>query len=272
MQKYKKIGIQKIAEIAHVSIGTVDRALHDRAGINPKTKKKILKIANEYHYRPNPHGRALARRNHLKIGVIALSEENPFSEKLLEGIQQGLSDYADFGLSILLHHVKQLDPVWQAQTIYELIDQKVHGLSVDVIDTPEVTQAVDEAVEAGIPVVTFNNDLLNSKRMCFVGQDAYRSGKVAADLLCRFIDGSGKVLVIHGFHKFVAHQQRLAGFQAVIQEEFEHIKIAAIEESLDDDKITYEKTLSVLEANSDIKGIYIVAAGVAGAGKVDGSE
>ncbi len=41
----KSIGIKEIAAAAGISIGTVDRALHNRAGVNPKTRSRILKIA-----------------------------------------------------------------------------------------------------------------------------------------------------------------------------------------------------------------------------------
>ena len=38
MKLLNKVSIHEIAELAQVSIGTVDRALHNRAGINSKTK------------------------------------------------------------------------------------------------------------------------------------------------------------------------------------------------------------------------------------------
>ncbi|MBQ9117202.1 MAG: helix-turn-helix domain-containing protein, partial [Clostridia bacterium] len=43
----------QLARICGVSQGTVDRALHNRGGINPETKARILEIAKEYDYRPN---------------------------------------------------------------------------------------------------------------------------------------------------------------------------------------------------------------------------
>ena len=44
------ITAQKIAELAGVSRGTVDRALKNRPGVNPETKQKILDIAQKYNY------------------------------------------------------------------------------------------------------------------------------------------------------------------------------------------------------------------------------
>ena len=41
----KPAGIKDIAQALGVSIGTVDRALHGRPGINPSTQKRVLKMA-----------------------------------------------------------------------------------------------------------------------------------------------------------------------------------------------------------------------------------
>ena len=54
----KRAGVHKIAELAGVSIGTVDRALHGRPGIRESTRKKILAIAKQLDYIPHPAARA----------------------------------------------------------------------------------------------------------------------------------------------------------------------------------------------------------------------
>ena len=58
--KKNSISTTQLAQICGVSQGTVDRALNNRKGINPKTKEKILAVANEYGYRPNIHARSMA--------------------------------------------------------------------------------------------------------------------------------------------------------------------------------------------------------------------
>jgi len=44
---------KKIAELAGVSVGTVDRALHNRGRVDPKVAEWIRPIARELSYRPN---------------------------------------------------------------------------------------------------------------------------------------------------------------------------------------------------------------------------
>ena len=62
-------GIREIAQALGVSIGTVDRALHDRRGIKPKTRTSVLELAKELGYCPNLAARLLSSRKHVRIGV-----------------------------------------------------------------------------------------------------------------------------------------------------------------------------------------------------------
>ena len=47
------IGIKEVAELAGVSIGTVDRVLHNRNGVSNKTASEVRKIIEETGYKKN---------------------------------------------------------------------------------------------------------------------------------------------------------------------------------------------------------------------------
>ena len=68
MKRFSKITTTQLARICGVSQGTVDRALHDRGDINPKTKEKILKVAKEYDYSPSLT--VAEQGNSMLIGVV----------------------------------------------------------------------------------------------------------------------------------------------------------------------------------------------------------
>lgn len=62
---------KQIAELAGVSVGTVDRALHNRGRVDPKVAERIRQIAKELDYRPNTVAKGLSiRKRNLKISVI----------------------------------------------------------------------------------------------------------------------------------------------------------------------------------------------------------
>jgi LacI family transcriptional regulator len=53
------VGIKEIAAALGTSIGTVDRALHSRPGINSITRSRVLQMARAMGYRPNLAARYL---------------------------------------------------------------------------------------------------------------------------------------------------------------------------------------------------------------------
>lgn len=57
------------------------------------------------------------------------------------------------------------------------ISSEVDGIIIDANETEEMTELIDEAVEAGIPVVTLVNDNTKSRRCSFVGIGGYEIGR-----------------------------------------------------------------------------------------------
>ena len=83
----KRAGIHQIAELAGVSIGTVDRALHGRTGIRDTTRKRVLRIAKKLSYTPHMAARILStRRADLRIGVCIPEEIQFFDDQVRAGI------------------------------------------------------------------------------------------------------------------------------------------------------------------------------------------
>jgi len=79
-----------MAEALGVSIGTVDRALHDRPGINEQTRAKILDLAGSLGYRPNLAARFLSSRKQLRIGVNLPREIASFFDLVRSGIEEAV--------------------------------------------------------------------------------------------------------------------------------------------------------------------------------------
>ena len=80
MKRFLKITTTQLARICGVSQGTVDRALHNRDDINPKTRERILAVAKEYDYLPNVQ--CANSENSLLIGVVLFDLYNEFFSKL----------------------------------------------------------------------------------------------------------------------------------------------------------------------------------------------
>src|SRR6202167_6398530 len=97
--KKERGGIHQIAELANVSIGTVDRALHGRDGIRESPRLRILHIARQIGYTPNLAARALsASKTGARIGVCIPREIRFFYDQLWSGVLDEARRLAQLGV------------------------------------------------------------------------------------------------------------------------------------------------------------------------------
>src|SRR5260370_26505465 len=83
----KAAGIRDIAEALGTSIGTVDRALHGRSGVSPRTKARVLRLAEQLGYKPNIAARSLKLNRNVRIAAVFPREIAAFFDPLRAGIQ-----------------------------------------------------------------------------------------------------------------------------------------------------------------------------------------
>jgi simple sugar transport system substrate-binding protein/ribose transport system substrate-binding protein len=70
------------------------------------------------------------------------------------------------------------------------------GLAISSVSTDALAPIIDRVLAAGIPVVTYNTDNPDSKRLAFAGQDLVQSGVEAGKLMAKVLDGKGKVMIV----------------------------------------------------------------------------
>ena len=86
--KNNKISMSQLAKICGVSQGTVDRALHNRVGINKETRDHILTMAKKYGYRPN--GTLNTDKKSGMVGIIVFDLYNEYFSELIVEIERKL--------------------------------------------------------------------------------------------------------------------------------------------------------------------------------------
>ena len=256
---------QQIADLAGVSRGTVDRALHNRGRVNPEVAAKIHKIAAELGYKPNLIGQALVKSGrNFKLGAILQSTETPTMQIVRAGVQRAAEELAASGVELIMRENRGLDTELVLEHIEELVQQGVQGLAIAPNNSPEIRQCIDELFEQGIPVITLNSDAPGSKRLAFIGMDNYRAGQTAAGLLRFMLPEGGKVLPLAGHLNNTAHNNRLNGFFDTIKDE-SGIELLAFQPCFDRDDYAHEITQHALRANPDLTGIYVASNGQLGA-------
>jgi len=86
--------LQEIAKTINVSSATVSRALNGKAGVSAETRRKVLELASELHYQPNPAAQQLATSKSYAVAFVIrrplIRLENPFYPRIMMGVEQEL--------------------------------------------------------------------------------------------------------------------------------------------------------------------------------------
>ena len=179
-----------------VSIGTVDRALHARPGINPMTRARVLKMAETMGYRPNLAARFLKARKQIRLSAQLPEQIAGFFDQLRDGIREAAAAFAP-AIHVQFRSYSRLG---EGDT--ELFEQAINESTQGIIITPGepgiVKPLIRRAARKNIPVVCVATDAPGTERLASVTACPHTTGAVSAELLCRFISGPGKLLAITG--------------------------------------------------------------------------
>lgn len=263
----KRPTIQMIADLAGVSRGTVDRVLNNRSYVKPEVKDRILEIIKETGYlspRESHQKTLISPLTPICLGVILPNWTGHFKSEILRGIHTAREELSDFQVDVILKECSTDIP----GEILELIDQLeakgIQGLAICAVNSPLISCRIMDLMKKGIPVITLNSDLPDSSRLCFVGQNYYQSGRIAAELLSKCISLPGKILAVVGNLEFDGHRQRLSGFQDLMREKgLDEDQITVIQ-TFNDYQTTYDKVYRQLELQPDLAAIYMANRSVAG--------
>ena len=260
--------IKEIARIAGISRGTVDRVLNNRGAVKAETAKRVQILVKAVNYSPNLAGKTLAVcKKNLKFGFILFSTtaSNLFFQDLVTGIETRIGTLNEYGVGVEVRYAGIGDPESQLLLIDELVGMGINGLAITPINHPTVITRLRQLADSGIPVVTTNSDVRDSRRLCYVGSDAYKSGETAAGLMNVVTGGRAKIGIVLGHYWVDCHTERLAGFNKQIVTHYPGLSVIKTVENNDDDTNSYDVTRSLLETNPEIDALYLAAAGVVGA-------
>lgn len=253
-----KVTIKMLAERAGVSAGTVDRVLHNRPNVKPEVRERVLEVIRELNYRPNKAARALAIQDSDKrLAAVFPSWSGYFREDIERGIADAAGTLSDFGVSVETHIYEQRDHKQCLDILDELERTRVSGIALCAESSVLVRERIARFAARGIPVITFNSDIADSERLCFVGQDTLQSGRVAAEILSKYVRAGEQILIVLGNFEYSGHKARVDGFLQRCDEVGLPRERMHIIECYNEYTITFDKVSEALAAHPDIRFIYM---------------
>jgi len=262
LQQQRPVGIKEIAKELGLSIGTVDRALHNRGRISAETRDRVLKMVQDVGYRPNLAARSLKSPKPLRISIHLPAEVASFYEAIREGVCSEAARYESaVELCFRTHTV-----LGQGET--ELFDLALADGSKGLILAPGHPRSLlpwlKMAADRRMPVVCVATEAVDGACLSMVCADARASGAIAAEFLGRIVHPGGDVAEVFRDPSPVDHTEKLRGFENGLAKYGPHLHICAVIETHDNEKQAYRSALDLYRNMPRMRAIYVNTANSVG--------
>ena len=243
-----KIRIKDIAIRAGVSVGTVDRVLHNRPNVSPKAMEKVKKALEEMDYQPNMYASALAyNKSYQFFSLIPKHESEAYWEEVEEGAQAACERYRDFSISNKVLYYNRFSPETFSKVMNEVLRQEPDGI-IMVPSVIDVTRRFTDLMhEREIPFILLDSYMPDLRPLAFFGQDSFASGYFAARMLMMLAPKEKEIMLMKQMRggKVASKQQenRETGFRHYMHDHFPKVIISEVNLSLDEKREEYDKIL-----------------------------
>lgn len=193
----KAYTIKDIAELAQVSIGTVDRVIHNRGRVSQLTRDKVNDIIQQTGYTPNLQASRLAQGKTWNIAAMLPdpSQDNGFWQASLTGILRGDAYYRSLGMEVEVLHFDRYSPENFQRQAHTVLEKELDGLILAPVLSDPSREFIGR-LEDQIPVVLIDTSLPGSQPLTFIGQDAYAAGQTAAHMLSLGCQDSSRLICV----------------------------------------------------------------------------
>ena len=106
----------------------------------------------------------------------------------------------------------------QMEQIRHFVRDGVDLLIVSPNQAHTITPAVEEAYDAGIPVILFDRKIDSRKYTAFIGADNVEVGRIMGRFIADFLGGKGKVVEIQGLEGSSPADDRHRGFKEALED------------------------------------------------------
>ncbi len=192
----------------------------------------------------------------ISIGVVAKSQGNPVFLAARVGAEAAARDLSaknHLDIKIDWRTPNEEDAQKQAEAIEQLVLAGAEGIAVSCSDANKLTDAINSAVDNGVPVACFDSDAPNSKRFVIYGVDDEECGRQTMDELAKVIHGKGIVAILAGSQNAPNLQKRVAGAKEAAKK-YPGITIRDTYYHKETAQDAAAKVEQVMQANPDITG------------------
>lgn len=147
---------------------------------------------------------------------------------------------AESGVQAEMRGPANFDPKAEAQAFQDVVALRPAGIMVSVVDASLMTNEINDALDAGIPVITLDSDAPHSRRLFFIGTNNRVAGRLGGQALAENLHGKGNV-VIYTIPGQPNLDERLEGYNDVLAA-YPNIHVVALEDIHGEAGVAADKT------------------------------
>jgi LacI family transcriptional regulator len=259
-----KVGIKDIAERANVSIGTVDRVLHNRGEVSESTRKQVLRIVEELNYTPNLLAKSLSSKKKYSIAILIpdYKNNNPYWKKPLAGINLAAKEIQHYNFELKVFTFDLGNEKSLIEKAEQVFKSKPSGLIFSPVMYKASQNVIKKCDKLKIPYVFFDVNFENCNNLAYFGQNSEQSGYVAARLLDHGLAPNTELFILKLVNKAASTyhlQLRENGFQSYFSS-IENIKkriIESVEVDLSEKDELNGSLKKIFKNKSATKGLFV---------------
>jgi ribose transport system substrate-binding protein len=194
-----------------------------------------------------------------KYYLIVSNATSPYWEQVSQGLNQAARE---LNVTASLTGPGSYDPPAEEKEFKRIAALKPAGILVSVGDPKVLTDAIDAAVAAGIPVITVDSDAAESKRLFFVGTNNYEAGQIGGRAAAKALNGKGNVYAFR-FADQTNMEERLNGYRSVFAQ-YPQIKLVDAIDIKGDPTLAFDKAQEILDKRKPEVDAFICMDGESG--------
>lgn len=243
-----KIRIKDIAERSGVSVGTVDRVLHNRPNVSKAAREKVEAVLKNINYQPNMYASALAyNKAYTFYCIIPKHESEAYWDEIEEGAKKACEARRDFRIDVKIMYFERFDNGTFIKCGRECLAAAPNGVIVVPGELKETKSFTDKLHERSIPFILLDSYMPDLRPLSFYGQDSFCSGYFAAKMLMLIAAGEKEIMLMKQTKngKVPSKQQanREVGFRHYMQDHFPQTRIRELDLPLDGNTDGYDAIL-----------------------------
>jgi LacI family transcriptional regulator len=244
-----KVNLKFLSEKLNISVSTVSKALRNSYEISEETKKKVLQLAQEVGYNPNPYAGALRSHKTKTIALLVPELTNNFFIQAISGAES-VAQEKDY--HILIYNTMD-DTAKEGAILKHLQNGRVDGVIMSLASTTHTYEHLNELIHSGIPIIFFDR-ICHEIETAKITTDDFASAFNATEHLIQ--NGCRDIAYLSLSENLSIDNKRKQGYLEALNKHDIRVNNDRIIKCSGDEKLNYGKIKKMLQATKRPNGLF----------------